>query len=283
MVINLDYMREWIGRIDVTTDRLVPVPVAGLMATLDRDRPPPKAGDMLPPLAHWLYFLSADRPADIGSDGQVRRGAFLPPVELPQCLWAGSRVQFHHPLHVGDTVTRTSSIVDISRKDGRSGPLVFVQVRHEIGNDDIAVTEDQDIVYRDHRRPGDLPAATRKPPGDAIWSRDVEPDEVMLFRYSALTFNAHRIHYDRDYAMDVEGYPGLVVQGPLVATLLLDLVNRHRPGATIASFGFRAVRPLFAGARFFLRGQLQKDGKTAKLWAESEQGYLAMDAVAGFG
>lgn len=283
MVINLDYMREWIGRIDVTTDRLVPVPVAGLMATLDRDRLPPEAGDLLPPLAHWLYFLSADRPADIGSDGQVRRGAFLPPVELPQCLWAGSRVQFHGPLHVGDTVTRTSRIVDISRKEGRSGPLVFVQVRHEIGDGDIAVTEDQDIVYRDHRRPGDLPVETRKPPGDFAWSRDVAPDEVMLFRYSALTFNAHRIHYDRDYATAVEGYPGLVVQGPLVATLLLDLVNRYQPGATIASFSFRAVRPLFAGVRFGLRGRLQNDGRSAVLWAESDQGYLAMDAVAGFG
>ncbi|MCU1335856.1 MAG: hypothetical protein JWO19_1437, partial [Bryobacterales bacterium] len=204
----------------------------------------------------------------------------LPPVPLPRRMWAGSRFEFHQPLRMGDKITRATRVVDIKEKAGRSGPLVFVVVRHEISNDSgLAVAEEHDIVYRDHG-----PAAPAQPaPADATWERTIRADDVLLFRYSALTFNAHRIHYDRRYATEVEGYPGLVVHGPLIATLLMDLLRRHHMDAnatsTIARFSFRAVSPLFDTAPFVVCGK--PDGETVRLWAKDAAGNLAMTAEAG--
>ena len=255
--------------------------VAALSATLDRDDPFPRVGDPLPPLWNWLYFLPIDRLSEIDHDGHPRRGDFLPPVPLPRRMFAGGRLQFHRVLRVGDNISRISRIVDVSGKEGRTGPLVFVLVRHEISNDEgVAVTEEQDLVYRDNPRPGNPGQTPQAAPGDATWTREIHPNEVLLFRYSALTFNGHRIHYDRRYATEVEGYPGLVVHGPLVATLLLDLLGRNMPDASVASFSFRAVRPLFDIAPFCVCGRIEGDGKTAKLWAMDVEGCLAMDATA---
>ncbi len=272
---------SWIGRRQSRSDTVTATPIAALAATLDRDDPPPKDGDPLPPMWHWLYFLPIYRQSDVGPDGHAKRGGFLPPVPLPRRMWAGGRVTFLGPLHVGERIERESRIVDVTPKEGRSGSLVFVVVRHTIsGPNGIAIVEEHDIVYRDAARLGEHGAAPIHAPVNAAWSREIDPDPVLLFRYSALTFNGHRIHYDRRYATGTEGYPGLVVHGPLIATLLTDLLRRALPDARVAAFTFRAVSPLFDIASFVVRGQPAHDTTTVRLWAADTQGALAMDATA---
>ena len=281
MDLNINYLREWVGRTETTSDQVTSAPIAALSATLDRNDPLPNAGDLLPPLWTWLYFLPLHRHSEIGSDGHAKRGGFLPPVPLPRRMFAGGRLEFGPSLRVGDRISRTSSIVDVSYKEGRTGPLVFVLVRHQINNSEgVAVSEEHDIVYRDHASAGNAIQKTQTSPGSATWTREIHPDAVLLFRYSALTFNGHRIHYDRKYATEVEGYPGLVVHGPLIATLLLDLVRRNLPHATVGRFAFRAVKPLFDIAPFSVCGRVEKDDKTIHLWASDAAGDLAMDATA---
>ena len=272
-------LRSWIGRTDARADQVTPAPMAALAATLDLDEPFPKAGDPLPPLWHWLYFLPIHRASDIDSDGHAERGGFLPPVRLPRRMFAGARCWFNRPIRVGEAVARRSRIADVRYKDGRSGPLVFVVARHEIGGrDDVAVVEEQDLVYRSGPVPGP-PPPPEAAPNDAVWRREVRPDEVLLFRYSALTFNGHRIHYDRRYATDVEGYPGLVVHGQLIATMLLELLRQNLRSAVVTEFSFRAVRPIFDVAPFLVCGR--RDTPTAaRLWAADAEGALAMHATA---
>ncbi|HXT80827.1 MAG TPA: MaoC family dehydratase N-terminal domain-containing protein [Acetobacteraceae bacterium] len=282
MTLDLDTLRSWIGRQEVLTDRLTSTPVAALSATLDRDDPTPRPGDPLPPLWHWLYFLPLARQSAIGADGHPSRGGFLPPVPLPRRMWAGGRFVFHQPLRVEEEVRRTSTVADVTVKEGRNGPLCFVLVRHEIaGANGLALTEEHDIVYRDMPQPNEPPARPRPAPADATWRRDIAPDPVMLFRYSALTFNGHRIHYDRTYVTEVEGYPGLIVHGPLIATLLVDLLRRNM-AAPLRSFRFRAVSPLFDTAPFQVSGRPGEQGGVA-LWASNADGGLAMEADAVIG
>jgi 3-methylfumaryl-CoA hydratase len=280
--LDLEHLRQWVGKTETRSDLVTAAPIAALAATLDIEMDYPKTGDVLPPLWHWLYFLPYPRQSELGPDGHARRGGFLPPVELPRRMWAGGRVEFHRPLRVGETITRTSRIVDVKLKEGRSGPLVFVLVRHEIGD---ALTEEHDIVYRDHPRPADSSPPPRTAPEvleAAAWERVIHPDDVLLFRYSALTFNGHRIHYDRRYATEVEGYPGLVVHGPLIATLLVDLVRRNLPAAVVTRFEFRAVSPIFDTGTFSVCGKPESDGRTIRLWANEtdKTGILAMTAMA---
>jgi 3-methylfumaryl-CoA hydratase len=275
-------LQEWVGRGEVVEDRVTPVPIAALAATLDRDDPPPRPGDAVPPLWHWLYFLPLSRQSMLGPDGHPRRGGFLPPVGLPRRMWAGGRLSFPRPLRVGERIRRTSTIADVTHRTGRSGALVFVLVRHEVaGEDGVAVIEEHDIVYREAARPGEAAPAPRPAPADALWRRTVAVDPVLLFRYSALTFNGHRIHYDHRYVTEEEGYPGLVVHGPLIATLLADLLRRH-DNRSLAAFRFRAVRPLFDTAPFSVCGAPSADGSTATLWAADGGDALAMEAEAAF-
>jgi len=279
--LDIAELRKWVGKTETATDQVTPVPVAALAATLDLDAPPPRAGDALPPLWHWLYFLPIHRQSELSADGHAKRGGFLPPVPLPRRMWAGGRFEFHHSLRVGEQITRSSRIADIEQKQGRTGPLVFVVVRHEISNSaGLALSEEQDLVYRGLSNPGDPGPAHRPAPADSAWERAVRPDDVLLFRYSALTFNGHRIHYDRRFATDVEGYPGLVVHGPLIATLLMDLLRRHMPQARVARFTFRAGSPLFDTAPFSLCGKPEEGGKTVSLWAKTADGGLATTATA---
>lgn len=275
-----DY-QEWIGRTEELADQITPFPVSALSAVLDRTDPVPAFGDALPPLWHWLYFLPVYPQSKIGADGHPERGGFLPAVELPRRMWAGGRFEFLRPLHVGEQVSRTSTIANVSVKEGRTGKLVFVLVRHEIRNaDGLCIVEEHDIVYRDHPAPGESTPVAKAADTDHDWIREIHPDPVLLFRYSALTFNGHRIHYDRSYVMDVEGYPGLVVHGPLIASLLMDLLRRQLPDAEVASFSFRAVKPLFDTASFAVCGRLEENHKTVTLWAKDASGALAMSAVA---
>jgi 3-methylfumaryl-CoA hydratase len=276
-----DDLQAWIGRSESLQDIAQPMPAAALNATLDHEPMAFTQGTALPPLWHWLYFLPLARASQIGDDGHPRRGGFLPPVALPRRMWAASQLEFGAPIRIGDALQRRSTIADVSVKHGRSGQLVFVKVRHELfrnGQADPALVEFHDIVYREARQPGDVDPPPQPAPSDAQWSRELQPDEVLLFRYSALTFNGHRIHYDRPYATGVEGYPGLVVHGPLIATLLLDLVRRQLPEARLASFRFRALRPTFDGRPMRVNGRL--DGTTLRLWAQDHEGWLTMDATA---
>jgi 3-methylfumaryl-CoA hydratase len=273
-------LSDWIGRSETLRDTVTAAPVRGLNATLDHPALAAEPGLPLPPLWHWLYFLPQHRQSEIGPDGHAKRGGFLPPVPLPRRMWAGSQFEFRAPVRVGDAVERTSTIADVTTKEGRTGALVFVKVRHELrcnGAADPAIVEFHDIVYREARKPGEAePPPTAAPPG--AWQRTVVPDDVLLFRYSALTFNGHRIHYDRRYVTQVEGYPGLVVHGPLIATLLMDLVRRHAPDAEVATFRFKAVRPTFDLHPFELNGR--REGNDLRLWARDHEGWLTMDAVA---
>ncbi|HZY18095.1 MAG TPA: MaoC family dehydratase N-terminal domain-containing protein [Ramlibacter sp.] len=278
---TLAQLQAWQGRSETLHDEVTAAPVRGLSATLDRDDPPPAAGDEVPPLAHWLYFLPQHRQREIGPDGHARRGGFLPPVPLPRRMWAGGRLRWHEPLRVGDAVRRVSTIASVTHKAGRSGDLLFVLVKHEVhGPRGLALTEEHDIVYRGAPRAGDAAPAPQAAQREAPWLREIVPDDVLLFRYSALTFNGHRIHYDRRYVTEVEGYPGLVVHGPLIATLLVDLVRRQQPGARIAAFRFKAVRPTFDLHPFRVQGRPSADGRTVALWASDHDGWLTMEGEA---
>ena len=207
----------------------------------------------------------------------------MPPVPLPRRMWAGSQFEFHKPLCVGDQLTRVSTIHGVTEKSGRTGTLVFVKVRHEIrrGDEpDIALTEFHDIVYREAPKSDDVAPPPKAAPPRATWEKQWVPDDVLLFRYSALTFNGHRIHYDRRYVTEVEGYPGLIVHGPMIATLLLDLLRHQLPDAEVARYEFRAVRPVFDINHFFVCGEPQPGGKSFCLWARDHEGWLTMDATA---
>ncbi|MDP2033250.1 MAG: MaoC family dehydratase N-terminal domain-containing protein [Polaromonas sp.] len=298
-------LQTWVGKTETLSDTVTATPVRALSATLDREDADPVAGTPLPELWHWLYFLPVARQSGLGPDGHPQRGGFLPPVPLPRRMWAGGRLQWHQQvLQVGDAITRSSRIASVTHKSGRSGDLVFVLVRHEVRNTQgLALTEEHDIVYRGSVAPTLVASRTSLPPEganfprggpsensavpapvaamkDAAWSREVVPDDVLLFRYSALTFNGHRIHYDRKYVTEVEGYPGLVVHGPLIATLLADLLRRNLPGARLLKFEFRAVRPVFDLWPFKLHGLPSADGKTVSLWTEDHEGWLTMQATA---
>jgi 3-methylfumaryl-CoA hydratase len=195
-------------------------------------------------------------------------------------MWAGGRLRFLAPLKVGESATRESEILKVESKAGRSGALVFVTVRHRLsGAAGLALEEEHDIVYRPLPEPGAAAPAPPPAPTDGVWRREIRPDPVLLFRYSALTFNGHRIHYDQPYVTRVEGYPGLIVHGPLIATLLMDLANRERPGA-LRQFAFRAISPLFDAGPFSVHGALAPDGASARLWAAGPGGALAMSADA---
>jgi 3-methylfumaryl-CoA hydratase len=276
-------LRDWIGRTETLSDVVTATPYAGLAATLDRDPARPEPGTELPALWHWLYFLPLARQSEIGPDGHPKRGGFLPPVPLPRRMWAGSQLEFHRPLRVGDRIERASVIEGVEEKSGRSGTLVFVKVRHRIhanGEREPAITEVHDIVYRDAPRPGDPAPAPQPAPANPAWDKRWVPDDVLLFRYSALTFNGHRIHYDRRYVTEVEGYPGLIVHGPLIATLLVDLLRWQRPEARVAKFRFRAVRPTFDLRPFSVCGDPSPDGRTVRLFGRDHEGWLTMDAFA---
>ncbi len=281
---NLNDLKDWIGRTETVYDFVSPTIIAGMSATLDRDDGEPQFGDPIPASWHWLFFNKAARQSELGVDGHPARGGFLPPVPLPRRMWAGSKVDLIGPLEVGSKISRLSTIDDVVIKEGKTGPLVFVEINHQIsGSNGVAVTDKQTVVYRDMpaKQAEKSPAPIGKPaPGDAQWSETVTPSTVLLFRYSALTFIGHRIHYDRDYTVQEEGYPALLVHGPLTASLLLDLCRRNLPGGEISRFQVRAVGPLFDNAPFTIHGKTGGNGSEIELWATNPDGALAMSISA---
>jgi 3-methylfumaryl-CoA hydratase len=270
---------NWLGRSEAIEDTLRLQPANFMAATLDRDIVL-RHGDKLPPLWHWLYFLEAKPASQLGRDGHPKKGGFLPPVKLPRRMWAGGRFTFHAPLRLGETVRKVSTIRNIENKEGRTGALCFVTVQHEIfAGDQLAITEEQDIVYREDPEINAPNPEPRCAPDNAEFFETVSPNHVMLYRYSALTFNGHRIHYDVDYARNVEGYEGLVFHGPLTATLLVDLATRTF-GRQPVHFSFKGLAPLTSNHEFLIEGRC--DDNVMRLWARRHDGALAMQAEAVF-
>lgn len=275
---DIEVLRDWIGREQVIADTVDLATMSRLEATLDRS-PTLAAGEPLPALWHFASFIETAPMSGLGRDGHPERGGFLPPVALPRRMWAGGRLTFDAPIPVGADAIKTSRIDDVVIKEGSTGTLCFVSVHHTISlGATVCIREEQDIVYREDPAP-DAPKPTAKPaPADADVSETITPSAVQLFRYSALTFNGHRIHYDREYATGVEGYDGLVVHGPLTATLLADLAVRT--GGTLATFGFRGMSPLLDTGSFTINAARTDDG--LDLWAANADGGLAMKATATF-
>ena len=273
---------DWMGRTEETEDAITLAPVEAAAATLDDTTTPFAIGSHLPPLWHWFYFLPKVPQSRLGADGHPERGGFMPPIDLPRRMFAGARLRFPHPLVIGRPALRHSVIRDVSTKEGRSGRLAFVTVGHTLRQDgEVCIEEEQDIVYRERGTPVDAPEAVALPPvPEGSWTRTVTPDPTLLFRFSALTFNAHRIHYDRPYATTVEGYPGLVVHGPLIAVSLAELMRRET-SRSVTAFAFRAQAPLFDDAPFRLVGRLVDPG--VELEAQGPDGRTAMTASANLG
>lgn len=273
---------DWIGRTETVTDDLARSQTAAAAALFDEESLTRPGPDSLPPLWHWFYFLPTAPQSRLSDDGHPERGTFMPPVPLPRRMFAGSRVAFHAPLRLGVSAEREGTIRNVVTKDGKSGRLAFVTVGYAIRQDgQLCVEEEQDIVYREPGSPVSAPTAREfPPPAPNGWTRDVTPDSRMLFRFSALTFNAHRIHYDREYAMREEGYPGLVVHGPLNAMLLANLVRQHtsRP---ITAFSFRGIAPVFNLAPFRLSARLANDEVACEVIGPD--GAVALQATARLG
>lgn len=279
-------LKDWIGGTEEAADLFLPERCVALARALGQPDADLVEGRLLPPLRHWLYFWTTVARDQLGRDGHPALGDFLPDVgkiwgSQTRRMWAGSRLEFHRPLTLGLPTRRLSTVESVEEKAGRSGRLVFVTVRHEIFDaDSLAVTDRHDIVYRE-----EIPGATLPEPdtasGDNQWHAAFTADPVLLFRYSALTFNGHRIHYDRDYARDIEGYRGLVVHGPLLATLLVDFATSLRPGQVLKRFSFRGRRPVIDGEPFQLRAKTAHDGSLS-LWIADADDALAMTADAVF-
>jgi 3-methylfumaryl-CoA hydratase len=275
---DLETLSEWIGKTERNRDFLDQFPLRGLAALLNYSTPP-WADGQLPPLAHWLYFLPVAREDELDNDGHPKRGGFLPPVPLERRMWAGGRLEFNNPLHVGSDCERHSEIADIQVKDGSSGRLVFVIVRHEIfSQGQSCLIEEQDIVYRDPliASAPTAPPSKQKDSPKADVVRTVTTTPMTLFRFSALTFNSHRIHYDETHAKVVEGYDERVVHGPLLATMLADLFYRSAPRKRILRFSFRALKPLFVNTPVDLCLSWTSNG--AKVWTQSDAGEITMRA-----
>ena len=280
--LDIDHLRQWIGRTQEATDIVTAQLVKGLRATLFQEVGEPKTGDTAPFTVHWCLAPLVFPMSMLGPDGHPTRGGFLPPVPLPRRMWAGGEVEIIDPLRVGDESTRTSRIADVAVKTGSTGVLCFVSIEHTITSPrGIAIRERQDIVFRDDpSTQAAAPAKAPPPPPKAQHRETHVSDPVLLFRYSALTFNSHRIHYDRDYTTKVEGYPGLVVHGPLQAALIMELATKLRGGKPPKKFTHRGVQPLFEGSEFSVNANDTAAG--LDLWTANAEGQPTMKGTAAW-
>jgi 3-methylfumaryl-CoA hydratase len=275
--VDIEHLKTWIGRQRTVEDLITPRLAMSLDAVLDEDGARAE-GEPAPVGIHWCLAPDIVPMRGIGPDGHPARGGFLPPVPFPRRMWAGGELAFSGDFRIGDKVARHSTIEDVVLKSGRSGAMVFVTVRHRYETvRGVVLSERQDIVYRKAEASGSAPLPTaRQDEGEDKCI--IVADPVLLFRYSAITFNGHRIHYDQPYTTSVEQYPGLIFHGPLQATLLLKLAADRRNGALPARFAFRSVHPLFAGGRVHCHARSQEDG--LELWLTNDAGIMTMQAKA---
>ena len=278
---EIESLNQWKGHEERVEEILSPLKVEGYHAVLDTGEPSANEGEPAPPGIHWMLARSNTPHSQLGHDGHGRRGGFIPPINLPRRMWAGSDIEFIRPLVVGEKVVRRSNFDSVVHKQGRTGNLVFVKLRHEYSiREEICLCEIQTLVFRESPKADDPKPELQPSPGEASWERSLVPDPVLLFRYSALTFNGHRIHYDRSYCIEEEGYPGLLVHGPLQATLLLDLCRRYKQAAPLKRFMFRAMSPVFDGEEIGICG-IEDEGK-GRLWIRGPAGEMAMSAEASW-
>jgi 3-methylfumaryl-CoA hydratase len=276
---DLDHLRQWIGRTAEASDIVTAQLVKGLRATLFQEVGEPMPGDAAPWTAHWCLASPVFPMSQLSQDGHPARGGFLPPVPLPRRMWAGGELEFSEPLRVGDEVKRSSRIADVTMKTGSTGVLCFVSVEHLITTArGTALRERQDIVYRDMASGQQAPAKPAAPPPVAKHRESHMSDPVLLFRYSALTFNGHRIHYDRDYVTKVEGYPGLIFHGPLQASFIVELAAKVYGGTAPKKFSYRGLQPLFEGSEFSVNAN--DSGAGLELWTANSEGQPTMKGTA---
>jgi 3-methylfumaryl-CoA hydratase len=275
-----------VGRTVLAEDNISAAPVAGLMAAFGHEDPAPRLGDTLPPLWHGLFCTAKLPPARLGPDGLAKDEGLLPAAAAyPNKLFGGARFDFRHPLRIGDTMRKESEVMSFALKEGRTGPFIVVLIEHRISNDGgVAVVEQNDIIYR-------AAAGATKPssggaekkaagsPMEPVWSRTITPDPVLMFRHSAVTFNSHRIHYDRTYVRE-KGYPGLLVQGTLIARMMLEMVAAELPEFAIGAFSFRSGRPVYDNGDFMIGAAPVADGTQIDLWALDHDGNIGMTAQA---
>jgi 3-methylfumaryl-CoA hydratase len=281
--LDLDTLRQHVGRRQVSTDVVTAAPANLLRLTLARPEPELRDGDALPPGWTILYFLPRFGPEALRADGAPADTGVVPAMPLPRRMFAGQTFRFHRPIRIGQTLRQETELTDISMKPGGTGTLVFTTVVSRIsGPEGLAVEDERRTVFREEVRAGERNQAPRRDvaPTDVPWRRTVTAEPILLFRFSALTFNSHRIHYDSRWAMETEGYPGLVVHGPLTSTLLIDFARDHNPGRTFGSYTTQARAPLFENAPFELRGRPTPDG--CELWAVTPEGTVAMSAQVSF-
>jgi len=281
--LDLDHLRQWIGRTEEASDIVTAQLVKGLRATLFLDIGEPKTGDAAPFTTHWCLAQPVYPMSMLGPDGHPTRGGFLPPVPLPRRMWAGGELQFIEPLRVGDEATRASRIADVTVKSGSTGTLCFVSVEHTISTPrGVAIRERQDIVYREMPTGGKnaAPAKPAAAPPAAKHRQTHISDPVLLFRYSALTFNGHRIHYDRDYVTKVEGYPGLIFHGPMQAALLVEFAAHLHGGTAPKTFSYRGLQPLFEGGEFSVNANEVAEG--LDIWVANADGAPTMRGTASW-
>jgi 3-methylfumaryl-CoA hydratase len=282
-VVGLDDLKAHVGRRESAIDTVTAAPANLLRLTFGRDEPEFQPGDVLPSGWQCLYFLPRFTPDALRLDGSPRDTGVVPPMPLPRRMFAGERFRFHRSIRIGDSVRRETELTDISVKSGSTGTLVFATVVQRIFTPEgLAIEEERRTVFREEVKAGERNQAPRREtaPGAVPWRRSITPDPVLLFRFSALTFNSHRIHYDRPWAMEREGYPALVVHGPLTSTLLIDFARDHTKGRAVVSYETQARAPLFDTAPFELRGRPAADGHAAELWAVTPEGTVAMSARA---
>jgi 3-methylfumaryl-CoA hydratase len=276
--VDIDHLRQWIGRSNQASDIVTAQLVKGLRSTLFMEIGEPKAGEAAPWTVHWCLAPAVYPMSELGPDGHPTRGGFLPPVPLPRRMWAGGELEFFDALRVGDEVTRTSRIADVTMKTGSTGQLCFVSVDHLVTTPrGTALRERQDIVYRDMSTGPSSAPAKPAPPPKAKHRESHISDSVLLFRYSALTFNGHRIHYDRDYVTKVEGYPGLIFHGPMQAAFLVEFAAKLRGGAAPKKFSYRGLQPLFEGEFSVNAGDT---GAGMELWTANSAGQPTMKGTA---
>ena len=281
---DLEFLKDWIGKTETAEERASVFRMHGLAALLDKPDIPDE-GDPVGPMGHWCYFTPRVPASELGPDGHPARGGFMPPVPLPRRMFGGFRATHHQSLIIGEVMHREARITDVQIKEGGTGTLVICTVRNSIsGENGLAIEEDHDYIYRGNppssanANTGGSKAASA--PSKFSWSKIVTPDPVMLFRYSAITFNGHRIHYDRDYVTKVEGYPALIVHGPLIATLLLELALDNNPDRVVQKFDFQARAPLFDNAPFIVAGEPTADG--CSLWSTTPAGTYSARATVVF-
>jgi 3-methylfumaryl-CoA hydratase len=277
---DIDHLRQWIGRTAQASDIVTAQLVKGLRATLFQEIGEPRHGDAAPFTVHWCLAQPVYPMSELGPDGHPTRGGFLPPVPLPRRMWAGGELEFFDDLRVGDEATRTSRIADVTMKTGSTGVLCFVSVDHLVTTSrGTALRERQDIVYRDiSTGPASAPAKAAAPPPPAQHRESHMADPVLLFRYSALTFNGHRIHYDRDYVTRVEGYPGLIFHGPMQAAFLVEMAAKLHGGTAPKKFSYRGLQPLFEGSEFSINAN--DIGAGMEVWTANSEGQPTMKGTA---